>query len=862
MSNRPPRESDPPTEPTLDRYLTPRIRNLLLTALLLLSPALWLAIKPLVWARELECSLTPGRATGAIWSLEWQQGHDGPWNGQWINLASLGAIPQTLEIRLPGKSATPSPSAPGFHLYEVTGGPWRLSGPDLKAALAKWQADPSLARAEGLAFEGNWIPGVGDSGGVFCDSPGTLRLPIPADAVQAGIRFRTEKTPRGSDIECLFAGDRKIFNTRADQWQPLEISLQPAQASPGATATIRCPLPAYSIASLRLSRQSDDGVPIRISGLTLHTRLFGLSLPDRTLPPPSDPALPPGAAAFTSPSVLLSGPIKTTISVHLAGLAFIIGGLLALWHSLWAGLRALDQALHAANRAFHHWRGERLLPATPRPHFGPAFWSCLALISLAHFWMAFWAPLLFPPDSIDYIINAQRLYDTSSFAHFGAWRLPGTSLILYPFIAIFSHPERALALAQAVGGILVALMCHDVARRFVPAPLAALTMLWIGLDPTGLVWERHIMSEAPMTFATSLWMWLLVRLCDPTPTTFAKRALWALALGLVCGFAPLIRGNAQVMAILAPVGVAAALWSLVRPTRALGLGAITLAASLSLLVPWVAHIHQQYGRPRVMIGGGFANLAFTWNANLMDVNQTRLYDAQTLELVRQQELARNDLFGFVPRLNASPRLQQSPLLHSWIQQDERCAIAANESRARHGSQSLRAMLHGAGTILLGVRPEQFASTRYWSRSYFGILPEGQSQSWDVDVPRLPYPIADRPRLEQIHARTTSDIAFLKTDPSAKWFERWYSLFDHSRFITGLLFLAGGLAALREWNCTLLTIWGLSFATILALAYLVFGGETRYVEPLYPAMSVMAAFGLGRIIQSVTGPRHPLPTGVR
>ncbi|MFA6046949.1 MAG: hypothetical protein WC718_18345, partial [Phycisphaerales bacterium] len=72
---------------------------------------------------------------------------------------------------------------------------------------------------------------------------------------------------------------------------------------------------------------------------------------------------------------------------------------------------------------------------------------------------------------------------------------------------------------------------------------------------------------------------------------------------------------------------------------------------------------------------------------------------------------------------------------------------------------------------------------------------------------------------------------------------------------GIFWLLGGIIALREWNRPLLVIWGVALVTVLALAYLVFGGESRYVEPYYPLMTLLAAFGLARIFQYISTPRQ-------
>ena len=862
MSDTPEFDITPPLEPPLDRLLTRRVQGLLLALLLVASPVVWLAIKPFVWVRTVEFSIMPTGQPGPDWALEWQHEHDCPWNGIWLSLSLPPTHAQTIEVKVPWKSTNPDGSKIGFHLYEVNGSMWTLRRADLKSALARWQQDPISMQAAGWDFQGHWFPGVGEGGGICCDSEGVLRIPVPAYAAQGNISLNTEKMLHGGDISVQFAGVTQQINTFAKVWEGLGIPLPRSGVEPVDPTLVRATLPAYAVADVRFAKPADAGGAI-LSPVTLRTSVFGMAMADRTFRW-GDGArdIGGGQCEVTGPGARLGVPIKTTIPVHAFGSALVATALLGVWCGVVCVAFPVSRAcVRSISAMFHRWRGERVLARRPSHPLGPLFWLVLCVVALVHAWVAHWAPMDFPPDSVEYVINAQRLFETHSVAHFNAWRLPGTSFVLLPFIAFFTRPEHAMALAQAFGGVLIAIMSYDVARRFMPRGAALLAMLLVGLDPTMLVWERHVMSEGTFTFAIVLWVWLLVRLIASrrTPSLPWWRTIaWAIALGVVSGFSPLIRGNAQLLLLAAPIGVIFALVARASILRAMAAGALVAGASLLVVVPWAMHIRQRFGQPAIMIGGGVASEIFTWNAGLLDVNQTALYDAANLQAVKQQEVRTNDPFTFMHRITQSPRVPYPPGIapwvgqfgKDWLKQNSASGVAASESRARRGPECLREMIVGLASPLFRVGNSPFPATSYWARPMFGKLLVGGTNNWYMGPEQLIAGGWDATIINKVYARTQQDLAPLANDPDTRLFHALYSAFERVRMFLGALWILGGIFALREWNRPLLIIWGVSAATLLALAYLVYGGESRYIEPFYPLMTIIAAFGLARLLQHI------------
>ncbi|MFA6045828.1 MAG: hypothetical protein WC718_12665, partial [Phycisphaerales bacterium] len=714
----------PPLEPVLDRFLTRRVRVLLCLAMLALSPVVWLAIKPYAWLREIEVTMTPQAGAERDIALEWQERGGGPWNGIWVDLCARSPGKQSAEIRLSGKPAGPGITTFGFHLYEVRAGSGVVRRTQLKAALALWNKNPEQARAAGWEFEGVWKPGNGELGGVYSQAAGRIRFPLPPEASGNDVTFETEKLKWGGEVTFSVGDAQAAVNTYAPEWESLLVKVPGALVfAAGEPIVVRTSLPAYPIADLRISRERDR-TPLILSRVVMHTQLFGVAIADRAFEWEANQTTAPlgdGRVQVLGEAVRTATPIRTTLGVHALGVGVVAASLLCGWlllvHILVPTCRG---AATYCNELFLVWRGPHVLPPQHRPAFGVAFWTLFALIAAVHVWMAWWAPILYPPDSIDYILNAQKLFETRSIDHFGAWRLPGVSFVLLPFIMLFRHPENTLALVQGFGSVLMAVMIFDISRRFMPRPAALLAMLLVGLDPPTLVWERHVMSEWTLAFAATLWAWLFVRLLFSASNAakrnrprFAGAFAWAACLGLVSGFSPLIRGNAQLILVITPPAIVFTLWGYTRFRSAFALAGVAAVCSALVIAPWILHINQKYGRPAVMIGGGFANLLFTWNGGQMDTNQTRLYDAASMRDVNAVEGPQNNPFLYIQRLDHSPRLPDTKGLDGWICQDDRCTIAADESRMRHGGDIWREMANGLCVQVFRFGHARFPATTFW-----------------------------------------------------------------------------------------------------------------------------------------------------
>lgn len=854
-----------PIHAAVDRLLAPRVLRRLWFLCVLLSPLLWFAVSPCAITRTVHLTLAPDGPLGAAWAVEWTRRATGERNGVWIEPAAGTLVgDQPLELRPSGVPADPAQQKFGFHIYEVTSASWTLRRADLKRALADFNADPASARARGWEFRGPWVPGVETSGIIYTGTtPGLLRIPVPARAAAEGLTVFSEKVPVGGAVTMSFRGRDTTFDCSAPRWEALLLRPEPGP-SPDTPWTIDQPLPSYTLAAVSLAWHDSPGGALNVPLAHVRTRVFGRLIGDSPLP---QPRVAGGTlAAGTHPAIRdmqavgeITWPAVPAVpyTVHALGTGAVLIALVLAWGVVlavaavpWAGLLA----------PFSGWIARRsparaLARSLPCGVFTP-FRVVLAVTIAAHAWFASWAPLLYLPDCVEYVYNAHRLFDTGRFDHFSAWRMPGTSFMLLPWIALSSRPEDLAGWVQALDGVLVACMAYDILRRFVPRGWAGLGMLLAGLDPVGLLWERHLITETPTALLLTAAAWMLVRLDGAARDRRLGPALaWAVGVGLAAALATYVRGNALLLVLLAPPMVIVALWSPGRRGRALLLAGAIAATSVAAMAPWMLRNQRVYGQPAMIIGRGFARLIFAWYGQQIDVNQTRLFDRDAWKDAAARQASGANEFDFMLQLDASPRLAGPPGTHPWVQRDTRCAIANDESRARRPAD---AALLAAKALLshlhLWQDPSQrsFRNTDFYSQPHRGRLYGSSPFNWARAPADTTF--GEQDRIRDLADRTLRDIRWVVDDPNAAAFRAWYAAFDAVRPVLGALSILGGLLALREPRRILWIVPLLWFGNALAFSWVFLNGETRYSEPLYALAIIAAVFGLCRACQ---GLRHHL-----
>lgn len=818
----------------------------------LASVALWPLLHHALLTRDLSLQFIPVSGFPADASLEWStpRGPQGTW------LSPLPSGPSWIELRPSGRPDS-GVGPMNFHIYRIAAGDWSLSRDDLKRELARTQrGEPT-----GWSLSGSWAPGAPTSGILFTGAaPGSLRIPLPPEASRAPLAIDSERTRSGGTVS--INRDGAITNLTCaspDAWQPLTIF--PSAPFPPTAHDIRQRLPADASGSLSLRwhalAAATDAPSFETTPAVLRTRLLGVTLSTATLRGPLEVTggelevaprarvrcrEPAGDARWELPPV---SPLLHALGVVLLFLAF-----LATTH--------LSRLAIAAARAAHARIHARFHPSPASP---AALWPArlaLALVALAHLWLASWAPMLFLPDAVDYAHNAQRLIDTGSFAHFNAWRLPGLSLILTPFTALAGHPEELFGWVQAAMGVAAAWLAHRTLLPFTGPRWSILAMLLVGLHPALLAWERHLITETPTLFLVTLAWWLTSILPAAVPR---RRLLLALLLGAVAGLTILTRANTIPVLLLLPP----AIWLMMRATSgtraASTTAALALAAALACLTPWLLRNRAVFGEPAVIIGRGYARLIFAWHAGLHDLNQTALYDREGWQLALLRRTQGNHEFAYFDQLDASPRLA-SPL-HPWAARDQRCSLAATESRLRAGPESGVLALHAILSHLhLYSHPghPQFRNNDYYHKPLRGLLYSTTTPtSWGRD-PRWRPDELHIPTLDVIAGRTVRDISSVTTSPHARAFARAHALSRPLWPLVGALFLLGGAVSLARGDWLIAAAATAFLANTLAFSWVFLCGETRYSDPLLPLFFMVAVYALRAVFSRTryTPPAAPVP----
>lgn len=833
----------------------------------MLSPFVWRLIRPHVLSREIWFDIDAS-TVGAVWSLDWANASTGMRNGVWLDLAELGPSPYWIEIRPSGRPAAGATPEPSFHLYEVRAGTDVVYSRDqLKALLASFRANPATSRERGLVFAGDWIAGIESSGIIFQgSSPGMLLLPLPASVATREVVLISERTPTGAPVEFRFEGSTLQADTHSEAWSHMMVSVSRATRDTPPNARVRVRLPSYPIRDLRLQCHAGPFGPSTISRPVVGTRAFGVVLPTEPIAMPAFAATMPRGLTPEGrywvgeeelrKSVLLATHLYPTLATDAFGWACVLAGMALLVAVAMGAVRlapGLDRTLLRTLGPARH--SARAMSARQR-------WVsvvALAGVAIVNAWVASWAPVLILADSVDYIANAHLLVFEGSWSQFNAWRLPGLSLLLAPFIAWSSSPEAVFAGVQACAVVLSSIFAWDIARRVIGPAWGVVAMMLVGLDPVTMGWTRHILSESSSLLFFTAAAWAVVRAGGIAPAGVGagvRAACFAAIFGVCAGVGVLMRGNAQVVALFGVVGLVLMLRS-----RGWRLGAFTtpaIGAGVCALVvlAWVLRVHEVYGRYATIIGRNYSRIVFGARQGLIDPNQTAAFSPAAWLALRAAPPV--DEYALINAISTTGRWSNAAGAdHPWIVQETACGVIADESRRR---DSWPSTIHAVKCGLNHLRVWRDPSIPYFRSAdavlgpLKGELLVGQPTNWSTPPeafagirPEIVHTIADR---------TRADISWVQASRNARVYAWAYRAWDAARPVVGVLFLLGaaGAALTRRWGIAMLAcMWG---ANAAALSWLALCGEARYSEPFQAMFAIVAVFGVAMLVSVAKGAWRP------
>ncbi len=156
-------------------------------------------------------------------------------------------------------------------------------------------------------------------------------------------------------------------------------------------------------------------------------------------------------------------------------------------------------------------------------------------------------------DTPAYVLLAQNILSGKGYAYAGmptALRAPGYPLMLAAFFKLFgAHALAAMRWLQFFEGIAVALLCAATAKKLFGEQAGKWTLAIALFFPTLVQMNGEVLSEAPATVFTALFVYLLVSYWkEPGPG-------WLVLLGCAIGMGALVRFNLAALGLIALVAV-------------------------------------------------------------------------------------------------------------------------------------------------------------------------------------------------------------------------------------------------------------------------------------------------------------------
>ncbi len=767
------------------------------------------------------------------WSVEWQRASRDSRNGFWLNLPETVREFQereVLEIRIPGHPRDPSGR---LEVWFYCAKPLAPDQP-----LIDLQYELAVAHPEDVG--GSWVPFIGGPGIVYYGpGPGWLRLEVPP----GGLELHFARLPWAGAVQVSYGEETKTVDLVAPEHSTAVFTIHRRPRVEGAELRISQRLPNYEMENLVLCwkdsaaarfdvrdmhvREYVYGIPVRRRALTLHlggpvVRLHDEKYSYLTLAPAGE--------------MRIENRLRFGRTVHAAGYILTWLGLLGI-----AGV--------ARGVSVIPWRrlAARLQPAA----------LGLSLVVAVRLWMGWWAPLFVSYDGIQYFSQAQTLLDTGRFDHFDAFRMLGYSIFLAPFLALFHDFGPPIALVQAVMGGAVAWFTWDIARRALPAWWAAAAMIYVGLDPMLLAYEKFALTECISTFLVTLVAWMLMRyhaLCTTRPDGPSRSILLALALGAVCGAAAYVRSNLLLFLVLAPAVVLAVQVGQRRPLRGLLHSGVTCSVALCCVIPWVMRNYATFGYPIFAVGRYAQQACSFWDADALDLNQPPVWSVQQWKSLNSR--------GYFPHTELWALLFESRMKGGnshdpFTNQEIKSRVLVEESLARRPLNVLHGMLVAFANhtgLWNKLRQTSGRETVFWTRNLRG---EQGSRTNLLQGTTAGGRDAVAQRLHDIER----DISYMHGSAAALWFNDLYYTYELSRPLAGVLFLVGLLVLLRRGSWPVAIAAMIALANITALSVLVGTAIDRYGVPFKPLLALTATYAMHALIPRRAG-RSLAPESLR
>jgi len=786
---------------------------------LLATCAVWAAIGSWFVQRTVQFDLSVENA-GRRWSLEWERATDGLPNGAWLDLGALHKEEETLEICPAGRR----PHGSGAELWLYSAMP--LERPeasiDLKAAIRS-------ARPEDIA--GSWVPFESGPGIVFYGpQDGLLRLRVPP----GGILLHMARTPTSGQVRLRYADEERTLELGSLQVAPEYVMLERGAPPPGEKVTVRYALPAYRVRGLSLRFWDSAGARIHLQNARLEERVFAIRVKSRPLRfVHAGEALDELRLHPDSPegTIYLAGKTDAGRTATLSGAGLLFTGLLAL--------RALGAAL------------AKVL-AWPAFYDRPLCRIALGGVALVHVGWGLWAPFFLSEDSVDYLGEAAYLLETGRFAPFSALRPPGYSVFVAPFVALFDDFATALGLGQAILGILTSALTLLIVRPVLAPPWPALVVLFVGLDPVLLTYERYALSECLTTFTATALGWVLVTLAGRLSVegSWRRAILVGVVLGLTCGAGTYVRANMQTMLVLSPLLLMLGCLGRASLPRSLTAAALTALVGAGLIAPWVLRNQRLFGQASFTISAWSHRLTSYTDSGVTDISQIAAFDYAKFQDLRLRK-SQGTLVGLalLAEVTAAGRIEVPPGSSQPVIDELRARRVVEESASRRPLRRLYAMWV-AFSNHLGLWNKHHhplaAKNSYLSKPLRGQA--GLPRNYYFSLEGLQHVHAER--VVPLVRRVERDVSYVRGTLAARSFDELFWTYRFVGPLVGALFLVGLIAALLREEFRVWAVGLIALANVLGLAILQISANERYSSPFRALLAIVAIYGLTQLMQAV------------
>ncbi len=452
-----------------------------------------------------------------------------------------------------------------------------------------------------------------------------------------------------------------------------------------------------------------------------------------------------------------------------------------------------------------------------------------AVVLAAHAWMWLMAPMLMTKDGIAYVAIARDLIGGGGLSALEPIRPAGMAFWLAPLVAIDLPFRWTIGSANLALAVVVVWCAWRIARVAAGPAAAAAAIVLVGLDPFLLGFARTPGSEVPAAACAGVAAWLVA--VRPWGQCALRDAGLAVVLGLVVGFAALLRANLQVLMVLMPICVAWRAFFGARDrfgfqlacVRAASVFAIALCVGVASILPVVLHNGRTHGGYALSLFGNTTKFTSLLQCGVIEPSDAGPLSAEDYVQVRDGLAGNAVAFRY--------RMLEIAGAGEGIMEIERVAGEVVDRAHERDPAGIAAVQGGALAVHLGVLPAQrvMRTSHSWS-----VLRPLARQPWRGSSTNfMDEDIARRQLGDKLARVNREPIRPWRQSVSSELFVGLWNGWSVLRPVVGVLALVGGVCLLVRGREGPALVLGVALAHACALAIVAYTPIERYQFPVWP-----------------------------